>query len=40
MSEIEEKKEYLRGYERAVRQMECSAEKIEEMRLGCESVGD
>lgn len=34
MSEIEEKKEYLRSYEKAVRQMERSAEKIEEMRLG------
>lgn len=34
MSEIEEKKEYLRSYEKAVRQMERSAEKIKEMRLG------
>lgn len=34
MSEIEDKKEYLRSYEKAVRQMERSAEKIKEMRLG------
>lgn len=34
MTEIEEKKEYLKGYEKAVRQMERSAEKIKEMRLG------
>lgn len=34
MAEIEEKKEYLRSYEKAVRQMERSAEKIKEMRLG------
>lgn len=34
MTEIEEKKEYLKSYEKAVRQMERSAEKIKEMRLG------
>lgn len=34
LTEIEEKKEYLKGYERAVRQMERSEEKIREMRLG------
>lgn len=32
MTEIEEKKEYLRGYERAVRQMERINERINEMR--------
>lgn len=31
--EIEAKKEYLRGYEKAVRQMERSEMKIQEMRL-------
>lgn len=34
MTEIEEKKEYLKSYERAVRQMERRAERIKEMRLG------
>lgn len=34
MTEIEEKKEYLKSYERAVRQMERGEEKIREMRLG------
>lgn len=34
MTEIEEKKEYLKSYEKAVRQMERSEEKIREMRLG------
>ncbi len=34
MSEIDDKKKYLKSYERAVRQMERSAEKIKEMRLG------
>ena len=34
LTEIEEKKEYLRSYEKAVRQMERSAEKIKEIRLG------
>lgn len=34
MTEIEGKKEYLKSYERAVRQMERSEEKIREMRLG------
>lgn len=32
MTEIEEKKDYLRGYERAVRQMERINERINEMR--------
>lgn len=32
-TEIEQKKEYLRGYEKAVRQMERSELKIREMRL-------
>ena len=31
--EIEEKKEYLRGYEKAVRQMKRSEEKMIEMHL-------
>lgn len=34
LTEIEEKKEYLKSYEKAVRQMERSEEKIREMRLG------
>lgn len=34
MSEIDDKKKYLKSYERAVRQMERSAEKIKEIRLG------
>ena len=34
LTEIEEKKEYLKRYERAVRQMERSEEKIREMHLG------
>lgn len=40
ISEIEKKKEYLRGYEKAVRQMERSELKIKEMRLNrmCPSV--
>lgn len=33
MTEIEQKKEYLREYEKAVRQMKRSEEKITEMRL-------
>ena len=33
MTEIEKKKEYLREYEKAVRQMKRSEEKITEMRL-------
>lgn len=33
MTEIEEKKEYLRGYERAVRQMDRIDERISEMRM-------
>lgn len=32
MTEIEEKKDYLRGYERAVRQMERINERIDEIR--------
>ena len=42
MTEIEEKKEYLRGYERAVRQMERSEVKINEMRINriCPSVNN
>ena len=40
ISEIELKKEYLRGYEKAVRQMKRSELKIQEMRLNriCPSV--
>lgn len=40
ISEIERKKEYLRGYEKAVRQMERCELKIREMRLNkaCPSV--
>lgn len=40
ISEIEQKKEYLRGYEKAKRQMERSELKIKEMRLNriCPSV--
>lgn len=34
MTETEQKKEYLREYEKAVRQMKRSEEKIAEMRLG------
>lgn len=39
-TEIEKKKEYLRGYEKAVRQMERSELKIKEMRLNriCPSI--
>ena len=42
LTEIEEKKEYLRGYERAVRQMERSEVKINEMRMNriCPSVNN
>ena len=41
-NEIEEKKEYLKGYEKAVRQMERSEVKINEMRLNriCPSVNN
>lgn len=34
MTEIEKKKEYLRSYQKAVRRMERSEEKMEEIRLG------
>lgn len=39
-NEIEEKKEYLKGYERAIRQIKRSELKINEMRLNriCPSV--
>lgn len=42
IEDIEEKKEYLRGYERAVRQMERSQVKINEMRMNriCQSVNN
>lgn len=41
-NEIEEKKEYLKGYEKAIRQMERSEVKINEMRLNriCPSVNN
>ncbi len=40
LTEIEQKKEYLRGYEKAVRQMSRSELKIKEMRLNrmCPSI--
>lgn len=40
LTEIEQKKEYLRGYEKAIRQMDRSELKIKEMRLNrmCPSV--